>query len=362
MPPTARILSATLAMAVLAATAWGAPKSPAARPEPSETDRAAASGQWFLDPDENPGAVEFSLRMSRGPDHQSWSSETLDRGSLEGLSSDDLRGSNVPVGFKVRRDAGTFFARGTVTRGKGAGTFDLVLDPAFARELERRGVGRPTEEEQIRLAIGNVSLGLLDDFRESHYATPDVALLVRCVDHGVNREFMRGLHDLGYRLDSVDQLVTARDHGVDPSFIRGMREAGYRDLEFRELLRARDHGADPRYVAWMRRMGFASLSLEELIEARDHGVDADYVKDLESAGYRGMPLERLVRARDHGVDGEYVSDLKQAGYRDLSLEDAIRARDHGVDAVFATRAQRRLGHLPTLDELIRYRDRGQLPD
>jgi len=362
MRTNAHILSATLVIAVLAVNAWGAPKTPASGPAPGESDRAAATGQWFLDPDQDPGMVEFSLRMSSGRNHQSWSSESVQLESLDGLSADDVRGANVAVAFQLRRDAGTLFARGAVTRGKGAGTFDLVLDPAFARELERRGVGRPTEAQQVQLAIGNVSLGLLDDLRESHYPTPDVELLVRCVHHGVNREFVRGLHQLGYRMESVDELVTARDHGVDPEFIRGMRDAGYRDLEFRQLLQARDHGADPQYVAWMRHMGFGSLPLEELIQARDHGVDAEYVKQLESAGYRGLPLERLVQARDHGVDGDYVADLKHAGYRDLSLEDAIRARDHGVDAVFANRAQRRLGHLPSLDELIRYRDQGRLPD
>src|SRR6185295_18156877 len=233
MRPTARILSATLLIAVLAVTAWGAPRPSASKPALSEADRAAATGQWFLDPDDDPGMVQFSLRMSSGRDHQSWSSESTRLESLDGLSSEDVRGSNVAVAFQLRRDAGTLFARGTVTRGKGAGTFDLVLDPAFARELERRGVGRPTEAQQIQLAIGDVSLGLLDDLRESHYLTPDVDLLVRCVHHGVNREFVRGLYQLGYRMESVEQLVTARDHGVDPEFIRGMREAGYRDLEFR---------------------------------------------------------------------------------------------------------------------------------
>ena len=361
MRPIARILPIAMVLAAFAAPCWSASKG-ASSAASGESGAVAASGQWFLDPGEKSGTFEFSLRYSRGPGHQNWSSQTVTLEAFDGLSADDVQSAGASVSFRLRRDAGTFSARGSLTRGKGAGTFDLSLDPAFATELERRGIGRPTQNQQIDLAIGDMSLGLLDDLKQSGYPMPDVDLLVRCVHHGVDREFVGGMHELGYRLDSIEQLVKARDHGVDPHFIRGMRDAGYRDLEFGQLLKARDHGADPRYVAWMRRMGYGTESIDEVIQARDHGVDAEYVQGIQAAGYRGLPLERLVKARDHGVDGEYLADLKQVGYRDLSLEDAIRARDHGVDAVFASRARKRLGHLPDLDDLIRYRDRGGLPD
>ena len=183
MRPTARLLPATLVIAVLAATAGSAPSRSASQAAPSETDRVAATGQWFLDPEEDAGKFNFALRMSRGRGHQTWSSRHVALEELEGLSAEDMRRSNTSVEFKVRRDAGTLFAHGTLSRGKGAGTFDLVLDPAFATELERRGVGRPTEAQHIDLAVGDVSLGLLDDLRQSGYPAPEVDLLVRCVHH-----------------------------------------------------------------------------------------------------------------------------------------------------------------------------------
>src|SRR5262249_33128724 len=164
--------------------------------------------------------------------------------SVEGLS---LEGPG-PVQFKVRRDAGTFYLRGSMAPDQGAGTFELVLDQGFAATLQRRGIGRPSDEQQVDLALADMSLQLLDDFDQMGYDKPNVELLVRCAQHGVNRPFVTGLKALGLKLDSIEQLVEARDHGVDPHFIRGMRDAGYDGLDYPQLLHARDHGADPNYV------------------------------------------------------------------------------------------------------------------
>src|SRR5207244_1634756 len=145
----------------------------AARSAVGAGERVAASGQWFIDCDRPSGDLQLSLRMSRGRGHESWGSQKVSRESLAGLSLDE----SGPVEFHFRRDAGTFFARGSMAPDKGAGTFELVLDPAFAGELERRGIGRPTEEQQIQLAMADMSLDLLEDFQRLGYEKPDVELL-----------------------------------------------------------------------------------------------------------------------------------------------------------------------------------------
>lgn len=327
------LLSRGLAVVLLGSTvlaggvAMGA-SSPASTPK---SERVSASGQWMIDSGSDPATVELTLRLTRGHGHESWSSRSVSLDKLVGLTADIIRDGASAASFEVRRDAGTIRARGSFADGKGGGTFDLVLDPAFAAELGRRGVGRPTEAQQIELALADASLAFLDDLKSFGYPTPDVTLFVRCVEHGVNRKFVRGLKDLGYQLASIDDLIEARDHGVDPEFIRGMQAAGYRHPEFEELLRARDHGAD-----------------------------ADFAQGLQQAGYREVPLDQLVEARDHGVDGDFISDLKAAGYANLTLKEAIRARDHGVDGHYAKRVQEKVGHAVSLAEVIQYRDTGGL--
>ena len=335
--------------------------SPARSAPPSfgpGADRIAATGQWFLNWEDGKKDISLQFRITRGHDHDSWGSQNVKLESLDGLSLDETG----PVEFRVQRDAGTFFLRGSLADEKGAGTFELVLDSQFAAELERRGIGRPTEDQQIDLALADMSMQLLDDFKQLGYDKPDVALLVRCAQHGVNRPYVKGMGELGLQLSSIEQLIEARDHGVDPHFIRGMQEAGYQGLDYAELLRARDHGADPNYIAGMKELGFDLGSLNQVIEARDHGVDPHYVQAMATAGYHDVGLKRLIQARDHGVDPSWVSAMKKAGYSEMTLEDAIRARDHGVDGRYANYVNRSVGRQVTLNELIRYRDQGWSPD
>jgi hypothetical protein len=146
-------------------------------------DRIAATGQWFLNWEGGKKNISLSFRITRGHDHDSWGSQNVRLESLEGLSLDETG----PVEFRVQRDAGTFFLRGSLADEKGAGTFELVLDSGFSDQLDRRGIGRPTEDQQVDLALADMSLPLLDDFDHLGYDKPDVAMLVRCAQHGVNR-------------------------------------------------------------------------------------------------------------------------------------------------------------------------------
>jgi hypothetical protein len=62
----------------------------------------------------------------------------------------------------------------------------MELSEEYANELERRGVGRPTEAQHRHLLIANVPLTFLDELQGSGYPMPDVEVLVRCADHGVD--------------------------------------------------------------------------------------------------------------------------------------------------------------------------------
>ena len=275
---------------------------------PVETEQSALQGQWFLDPSPDPDRVHFGFRIKNRHGNSSWG-RTIPLARLEGLAPGALEGDDEDVFFRVVRDAGTFHCKGSITNGRGAGVFKLKLDPSFARDLERRGVGRLTEADQARLAFADAGFALLDALRKEQYPTPKMAMLVRMADHGVTADYVTGLAEVGYRLGSLERLVEARDHGVDASLVRDLKEEGFRELTYEQVLRVRDHGVTPDYIQGMREVGIRAESIEQLVELRDHGVDPDYVMGMRKAGYKNANLDELRMARDHGVDADYVQEL-----------------------------------------------------
>ncbi len=260
--PSRRFLSlARRALFASAMTISAAALAPAAQAS-NATGEMPASGTWSLRSWTQDQRFETALELSwqRGSDHRSSRSWMLD--AVPELSRDKIVAEkSSATHFEIRRDAGTFVCDGHVGRGSGAGLYELQLDPAYADGLAKRGIGRPTREQQIRLALSDASFAFLDGLAKQGYPKPDVGMLVTLSDHGVDREYVDGMSALGYRFDTFEELLKARDHGVDPRFVAGLRAAGLGKLTYDELLTARDHGVDPRYVAAMREAGYRDLSM-----------------------------------------------------------------------------------------------------
>jgi len=324
-----RTPSATLAALGLAALLLSA--SPAAQAGSSSAlPDAGSRGQWNARVDDHPGTIwmGFQLVLPRGGGwHQSWDRVSL--AQTKGLTAEMIGGPTNDVAFDVQRDAGALHCHGEFSRGMGAGLFEVVLDPRYADQLEKRGVGRPTLEQQTQLALADAGYELLDRLAAEHYPTPAIDLFLKMAQHGVDVEFIAGLSKHGYRLGSVSELIQARDHGVDADFVEAMAAAGYTKLDFATLLRARDHGADSEFVAAMADAGYTKLPLEQLIQARDHGVDAMYIDGMTRAGFHDLSLNALIRARDHGVSPSYARRVKE-NHADATLDEIISMRDRGM--------------------------------
>jgi len=322
-------------------------------------------GQWFIDDvrDDTPqpgDQVLFGLRVVTENNRES-RSHMVPLATLQGLSKADLAGdADKTVSFDVHRDAGTFHCHGTVHHSVGAGTYDLALDPGYARGLEQRGLRRPTENEQIELAFGDVGFDFLDELKAQRYPKPDLDQLITLSEHGVTTRYVHEMAEAGLRLGSLDQLEQARDHGITPNYVAAMKSAGFTNLTYAQLLTARDHGISSHYVAEMKDAGFDHLDIARLLEARDHGITPRYVSEMKDAGFDHLDLATLLNARDHGVTASYVRDLADNGYRHPSLSELVRARDHGVNGAWARKVHEKLGHDVTLDRLIMMRDRGEI--
>jgi hypothetical protein len=220
--------------------------------------------------------------------------------TFSGMTVDQLYSSGTHVHFENRRDAGTIVGDGWAANGNASGSFTVSLDPNFVRELQRRGIGTISADQQEQLTLEDVSYALLDTLKRYGYATPTVSDLVRLVNHGVTIDYVREMHDAGFAPTSTGELVRAMDHGVTPSYVAGLRARG------------------------------VNGSLDDFVRAVDHGVTLDEVNGFIGLGYKGLTLEQLIKLSDHGVTVAFVNRLRGQGYANLSIEDLIRLRDHGV--------------------------------
>jgi beta-lactamase regulating signal transducer with metallopeptidase domain len=322
-------------------------------PQTSAPTGQGLTGTWDLRLSRDPGMAQVTVRTDHGNHGRSI---RLDQ--LPGISVDQISAASSVIKLPIEREAGTFNVDGVCRSGVCGGTFAFVPSQAFADDLARRGLGRPTAQQQMDLALADVGRGYLDALEKAGYAKPDLATVVRAAQHGVDSSYLREMTALGYRAGTLEALTQLRDHGVDPTYIKGMRDLGYRIDSTAELTRLRDHGVDPTYIRGMADSGFAKLSVDDLLKARDHGVDPSYMKGMRDLGYRLDDMESFVRMRDHGIDPEYVGGLASLGYSKLTLDQLLQARDHGVDPHFI-REMADVGYkgLP-LDALIRMRDHG----
>ena len=347
----APIAAATVASRPPARTVASTGSTPAHRAVSAVLSENSTSGTWSVQTSDKPGEVYLEVRQDRS---NSGHSTPLSR--LEGLSSAQIA-SGGPVKFLLRRDAGTFTFEGLFRDGVGGGTFTYAANPAFADELAKRGIGRPTPGEQYEMAKHDVGLALVDELKTQGYAAPSVDDLVQAGHHGVTLAFVQGMGQLGYKVGTVDTLIGMRDHGVTPDYVKGMTSEGLPRLSADDLIRARDHGVTPDYVQSLKRLGYGGLDLDALVNARDHGVTADYVKGMRDSGYASLTLDQLRVARDHGMSSDYVKAMSELGYAKVPLDELRNARDHGVSADFV-RDMRAQGYTLPLPELVNARDHG----
>ena len=353
------------------------PASPALLPASGAQE---FTGTWEVHLSRDPGQVQINVRSGH-----STNGRTMALADIERLAGTTLASASM-VHFPIRREAGTFMIDGTCRNSACAGTFVFEPSATFGAELAKRGIGRPTPQDQFYLAVSDIGIAYLDTLAAAGYATPDLRTLVGAAQHGADGGYVKDMAALGYRLGTVDALIRLRDHGVDPEYVRGMAANGLAKLSADDIVLARDHGVDPDYVHGLAALGFGGLGLDALVGARDHGVDPEYirgmqslghkltidgftrtrdhgvdpeyVRDLASLGYAGLTDDALVGARDHGVDPEYVRAMAELGYKGIAIDALIRMRDHGVDPPYVRRLQQRGISTLSVDEIIRLRDRG----
>ena len=325
------------------------------------TPQEETVNQWLIEVGTSGAQIQLTMRTRRENDHSSGFSNSGFRVPFEqlgGLSREQaMSATGSVVQFQLKRDAGTFNFEGWFKAGNGAGHFTFTPNASFAAELNRQGIGKPTDKQLLSLAMHDAGFALINELRSQGFEPFKIEQLVRMGEHGVRLEYVQGLKALGYSLKSTDELVRMRDHGVTLNFIRELGSLGYTGLTAEELVRTRDHGVTPNFINEFMAAGYEKAPLEQWVAMRDHGVTPNYVAELKNLGYGKLPLDDLRRMRDHGVTASFIQELNELGFDRTPIEQLIRVRDHGVTGSFI-RKMRERGYNVSLEEYVRLRDTG----
>lgn len=309
----------------------------------SAAERSEASGvplqlSWTMRPSKHDpeNRVQFSLAYTDG-DHQSQNSRPRRWSDFQGIDSSQLSSAQATnIQFSLDAEAGRLTCQGSVSRQAGAGNCEFAPSLSYAKDLQRLGVGEPTQRQQLMLALEDVPLALVNELRRQGYGAFDVKRLVEMGIHGVNVAWLQELDAVGYRLTETRRLVEFRIHGVNADYIRRLAAANtsLRELPPQELVEMRIHGVTPKSVDALARAGYADLPQQRLVEMAIHGATPEFVAELGALGYPGLAPKKLVEMRIHGVTPDFVGKLKRLGYERLEPQQLIEMRIHGVSPTF----------------------------
>src|SRR5215510_684038 len=139
------------------------------------------SGQWIIDTTR--GSNQYQLTLNYPSTKRGFgnniNSFSLSPDRLQGLTSAQIMSSGSPVRFQIVRDAGTFNCEGWFKDGKGSGSFVLTTNPAFAAELQKRGLAAPTDDQLLSLAMNDVSIAFVEELNLQGFERPTTEQLVR---------------------------------------------------------------------------------------------------------------------------------------------------------------------------------------
>ena len=224
---------------------------------------------------------------------------------LQGLTAAQLASTGgAAVQFRLVHDAGTIDCDGLARRQRGTGECRYRPNPAFAGELARRGVARPTTEQQFQLALHGADLAVVDELDRQGYAKPTPGDLVKTAVFGIDVARLRGLDAVGYRAGTVGKLGEKGIHGVTPDYIRQLAAIGpaYRRLPVDQLVEMHVHGVTPAKIRAYAEAGYPNLTRRQIMDMSIHGVTPAYIEEMAGAGYRNLPPEKLVEMKIFGVN------------------------------------------------------------
>lgn len=279
-------------------------------PEPRPTP-VALGGAWTLrlaTPSEpNRGAETLHLAL-RTP---GLTTAYVPLAAFVGLAPQQLASASVDVRFELRRDPGTFSFEGNFHGGRGSGRFVFSPDTVFAATLVRRGLDRPTPDQQFALAQHEMSVAFLDELAAQGYPTPTTASLLRAAASGADLAYLREMGQRGRRFRTLDALVSAANNGdgdgsppATPAAAAPTAPSPPRSTPASTEIVSPANGSTPLTGRWLvSGAGRAAVRLE--LQWTD---GTQWRRDIALADLRGMAASRLSGPTPAAVDFSIEQD------------------------------------------------------
>lgn len=293
-------------------------------------------GRWYVDPDGDELTIRLKFKSRSGT-----SSFSI---YLEELPESTLLKDN---GFRIERDAGTFYCEGRLEDEDGeiygSGRCYFRMNPDYIDQMKSLGFRITSPRKAFELALHDVTLEFARGLHDLGYKGFSLDKLIELDIHNVTPTYVDELRQLGYTDLRLSRLVEMRIHDVDPEYIQDLAAAGYTDLRPSRLVEMQIHNVDLGYIEALRDLGYTDISPAKLVEMRIHDVDPYFIEELADLGYTSLSPSRLVEMQIHDVDPYYIRELKELGYDDISPAKLVEMRIHNVTADFIQRQIER-GH------------------
>lgn len=193
----------------------------------------------------------------------SWSTmKCIDRKELK------LNAGGGQQEFQLARTAGTISFKGSLTNGKGNGTYTFKENGDFRTYLESQDIkgiqngafffaaltdinreyveyldskGYQLNEKLFTaLAFPDIHLNYLKDqldfFGKAGYGKPSLMKVSALKTLGIDEQYFQSLRDLGYEKLSVDEVISSKAMGIDVDYIKAFKEKEGRLPSIMELL------------------------------------------------------------------------------------------------------------------------------
>lgn len=262
----------------------------------------AAPGAWIrftLEPGHHePDRIQASFRKDvDGRNENNWSTG-FRPSDLVGLDVAGFRAAGSrPLRFAVIREAGRLDCSGHGGESYAAGNCSFTEDPAFAQLLERRGIGKPTDEQAIGLMAVGASRDVIDAVAAAHYPTPSIDDLMALSALGVNGAYISEMARAGYRPRSLDTLIQFKALAITPEWIAQFVRSGYGNLPADELVQFKALDITPEFIAGFDRIGYHHLPVDELVQLKALNITPDFVQRVAAVDGTTPSVDKLVQLK-----------------------------------------------------------------
>ena len=235
----------------------------AERPVPADIVYA---GEWSIEPTGSEESVTLSLRYPPSASNRSGSIAL----SKLGLTSAALAGSEHPVSFEIRREAGTFACLGAAEEGRGNGLFRFRPDPAYADAIAKTGVPPFTLRQQIVAGMFDLRLSLVNAVAAIGLRDVTFEQLMKLKIFRMTPESLIALHAAfpGERLDDIGALAMMN---VTPEYVEALRRANVRGLSAENVSALRASGVNRDFIEGLAAKHRGPLSIDDVVRLNRTG-------------------------------------------------------------------------------------------